>query len=1036
MNEYLLKAVIRLFAIVVKDRVTEENTGKLKNFLLNQVNEEEMDEYLEIFNTFSRSDQLQRHVNLKDDFMRPETQLYVEDWANVILICKHINTELTDFQKVILILRLLELVISDEPLTERQDIFIYYIGQTINISQDIIRLLTKFVTAREIRDFDDPHMLIIDDGKSKINKKSKHILRPNLKEGFIGVLYLKQVELYFIKYIGDHSVRLNGLSMSKGAIFVFPTGSNVRGDKLKAVYYSDVVSKFKSAGKTVSLTLTAENVKLKFKHGGVGLQNISISERSGSLVGIMGASGSGKSTLIEVLNGKIRPTQGRVTINNIDVHNHPEKIEGIIGYVPQDDLLLEDLTVFQNLFFAAQLCLADKTEEEIMEVVNRTLLMLGIFDIKNLKVGTPLKRTISGGQRKRLNIGLELLREPSILFLDEPTSGLSSRDSENIMDLLKELTLKGKLVITALHQPSSDIFKLFDSLIILDVGGYQIYYGNPVEAVVYFRSIARLVQRDQGFCTLCGNVKVEQIFTIIEMRVVNEHGRLTNKRKIQPKDWADHYRKRFKPRKLTASSELPKTSFKIPKKWQQLKVFIKRDVLSKISNTQYLLVNFLEAPLLALIIGYFLKYREMFNPGTGQYIFYKNPNIPPYFFMSIIVALFIGLSISGEEIIKDRKILEREKFLNLSKGTYLASKIVILFVISAVQMVSYVIIADSLLQFVGMTVAWWLILFLTATFSNTIGLNISAAFDSVITIYILVPLILIPQLMFNGITISFEKLNPTISNVEKVPLLGDLMTSKWAYEAIMVNQFKKNAFERDFYPYDKGMANAGYKSNFYIPKLQTKLQICLNALTNKLPEDSIRQPLKLLKYELGKELALVGKNQLPVYDQLVPDKFDSATYKATSLFLRKLKRFYNNRYNKNERKKIELLEAYKRSGIGNEQLLELMHKYKNEQVSTIVKNTMDPVRILEYKNRLIRKINPIYQDPEPPKNPFNFRSQYYAPTKYFMGLYIDTYWFNLFIIVCMTALALVALYLDLLRKLIVWIGNSYEKLMFRTKKSP
>ena len=100
---------------------------------------------------------------------------------------------------------------------------------------------------------------------------------------------------------------------------------------------------------------------------------------------------------------------------------------------------------------------------------------------------SPLDKTISGGQRKRLNISLELIREPSVLFLDEPTSGLSSRDSENIMDLLKQLTLKGKLVFVVIHQPSSEIFKMFDKLIILDVGGYPIYYGNPVDSVIYFK---------------------------------------------------------------------------------------------------------------------------------------------------------------------------------------------------------------------------------------------------------------------------------------------------------------------------------------------------------------------------------------------------------------------------------------------------------------------------------------------------------------------------------------------------------------------
>ena len=128
-----------------------------------------------------------------------------------------------------------------------------------------------------------------------------------------------------------------------------------------------------------------------------------------------------------------------------------------------------------------------QTDNDVLEtLVNRTLEALGLTEAKDLKVGNPLQKTISGGQRKRLNIGLELLREPSVLFVDEPTSGLSSRDSENIMDLLKELSLRGKMVFVVIHQPSSDIFKMFDSLLILDKGGHQIYYGNLIAFIEQF----------------------------------------------------------------------------------------------------------------------------------------------------------------------------------------------------------------------------------------------------------------------------------------------------------------------------------------------------------------------------------------------------------------------------------------------------------------------------------------------------------------------------------------------------------------------
>ena len=160
------------------------------------------------------------------------------------------------------------------------------------------------------------------------------------------------------------------------------------------------------------------------------------------------------------------------------------------------------------------------------------LVNLGLTEIRNLRVGSPLQKTISGGQRKRLNIGLELLREPTVLFVDEPTSGLSSRDSENIMDLLKELSLRGKMIFVVIHQPSSDIFKMFDTLIIMDSGGFQIYYGNPVEAVVYFRDMINAANKNQGACPECGNINPEQIFSIIETKVVNDQARLSRPRAI------------------------------------------------------------------------------------------------------------------------------------------------------------------------------------------------------------------------------------------------------------------------------------------------------------------------------------------------------------------------------------------------------------------------------------------------------------------------------------------------------------------------
>jgi len=571
------------------------------------------------------------------------------------------------------------------------------------------------------------------------------------------------------------------------------------------------------------ISFKAENITHKFRTGNYGLRNVDIVESEGKLVGIMGSSGSGKSTLINVLNGNEIPTEGNVYINRINIHTEKEKIEGVIGYVPQDDLLIEDLTVFQNMFYSAKLCFKEKNDEEITELVENTLNDLGIFETKDLKVGNVLNKTISGGQRKRVNIGLELLREPIVMFVDEPTSGLSSNDSENIMDLLKELTLQGKLIFVVIHQPSSDIFKLFDSLLILDVGGYPIYYGNPVESITYFRNALQIIDKENAICLECGNVNTEQVFNIIERRLVNEIGSPTKERRYSAEHWNKIYKENTEFSNLADVHNEPKVSLHIPGIIAQIKIFVTRDFLSKLSNRQYMLINLLEAPLLAFILSAFLRY----YPGDGftpsNYIFYNNLNIPVYIFITIIVALFIGLTVSAEEIIRDRKILKRESFLHLSRFSYLASKLIILFGLSAIQSLSFLIVGNLVVEMHGLMLEFWLVTFSIFCFANVLGLNISSAFNSVITIYILIPILLIPQLLLSGVMVHFDELNPSFTNKTHVPLIGEVMAAKWAYEAMMVTQFKNNKYEKQFYLMDKVISTSDFKVVYYIPKLASKL---------------------------------------------------------------------------------------------------------------------------------------------------------------------------------------------------------------------
>ncbi|MEA3452226.1 MAG: ABC transporter permease, partial [Bacteroidota bacterium] len=498
------------------------------------------------------------------------------------------------------------------------------------------------------------------------------------------------------------------------------------------------------------------------------------------------------------------------------------------------------------------------------KIVIKVLKELDLYEIKDLKVGSPLKKFISGGQRKRLNIALELIRKPSILFADEPTSGLSSSDSEIVMSLFKDLTYKGKLVFVNIHQPSSDIYKLFDKIIIIDKGGYPVFYGNPVDAVVYFRKENKIANADDAICSTCGNINPEQVLDLVENKVVNEFGKLTNKRKFTPKKLYSLYNEHQKDSKTiidksyTEKQTLPKIMFDKASSIQQFIIFSTRNIIRKITNFQYILINLLEAPVLALILAFFSKYIKGTLENPNMYIFSENVNLPSFLFMAVTVALFMGLTVSAEEIIKDRRILRREKFLHLSHWAYLNSKIVFLFLLSGIQTFLFVIISNYVLEIHGLTFKFWIILFSAAFWGNIVGLLISSSLNSVVTIYISIPLILIPLLLFSGTIIDFTKLNKNFINEKYTPVIGDLMVSRWAFEALMVTQYTDNLYQKHFFDVEQKLENATYYSTTYYDRLDEIVKFLIKNKDNEDKVDIINKRFIILNHEIRKIEHLVN----------------------------------------------------------------------------------------------------------------------------------------------------------------------------------
>ncbi len=1018
MSESILMALMRLFAIIAnvnKGLISESSREIVRAYLSLQLNNELVSSYLDLYDEY-----LLFFDNKKSEGTNKENKRNSLNSVKVLMICHEINEQLEQKDKVVVLIRLFEFIGGDTEITDKELDFIKTVSDVFNISDEEYNDIKSYIIDGIDQIKEQRKLLTID---NKLTEKSAdrkmHIFDEHIN-GHIDILHVESTNTYLLKYDGIKTIYLNSLDVIPNRTYIFENGSVIKGHRITPIYYSDVAGRYILDDGAKKVVLTAKDIEFRFKNSKNGIHKFSFSEESGNMLGIMGGSGVGKSTLLNVLNGSLPLNSGQITINGYDLHTEKEKLNGVIGFVPQDDLLIEELTVFQNLYYNAKLCFSEFTQNEIEQVVEKILLNLDLVEIKELKVGSSLNKFISGGQRKRLNIALELMREPSILIVDEPTSGLSSQDSEMVMSLLKEQTIKGKLVLVNIHQPSSDIFKLFDKLLILDKGGYPVYYGHPIDSVVYFKRESMHVNASERECTSCGHLNPEQPLQIIETKMVNEYGKFTRVRKIAPEEWYKRFEEKLQPKiNINKSDEkipLPENKFSIPNKLKQFKIFSTRNLLSKLTNRQYLLINLLESPLLAVILGYFTKYVSGTAENHDAYIFMENENIPAYLFMCVIVALFIGLTVSAEEIIRDRKILKRESFLNLSWFSYLNSKIIILFIIAAIQSLSFVLVGNFILGIKWLNFNYFIIILSTMAAANLIGLNISSALNSVVTIYISIPFILVPQLLFSGVIVSFNKLHKHVMSEQYVPIIGDLMISRWSYEALAVNQFKNNKFEKNFFDIEQEISNYTFQSMFRLQELQMRVDKCMKSIKeNKQNNEKFINNIIVLRNEFEIFNKQVPNIKFTAFNELKPNKFTLKTGEQATIYIDNLKKYYRKKtYIANQQKDKIFTQLIEK--LGSEDLVKkLKNDYYNNRLAEFVLNKNEIKKIVETSNHtLFQMKDPIFHKPE---NRFG-RAHFYAPEKTFFGLTIDTVWFNIAVIWAATIIMYILLIFNVLKRVV------------------
>ena len=585
-------------------------------------------------------------------------------------------------------------------------------------------------------------------------------------------------------------------------------------------------------------SLEVNDVSQRFTNNDIGLEGVSFAVNRGEMVCVMGASGSGKSTLLRVLAGQLGPTAGQVLLNDLPLYSNLDALKRYISYIPQEDAFDEHLTIGENLQFAAAIRSPHLSRRDRTRRLEGKLIELGLNERRDSIVGSPIKKTLSGGERKRLNIGLDMIGSADVYLFDEPTSGLSSKDSEHVIEIIRGMA-HNKIIIVTIHQPSSKLFQMFHKAILLDKGGRLVFFGTPSDMLRYFAEAEHQHQfgADLGACPSCGTTRPEFIFDVLETPLrdlsgdiiyeENNRGQLIAARRYSPEFWRDKYEafrliqdvKHVSLRKEPPAALPPAPSRKQRQpmrwhdEWTQLRTLLRRSFMSKLRNRANLIITIGVAPVLALLIATILRYSD-----SGHYDFASAYHIPTFLFLSLIVAMFLGLTNSADDIIRDRAVLQRERNLNVRLSYYVFAKTVSLGVFALAQCVLFALIANYLLEIRGMFWIYLGVLFMTAMGGVALGLVISSLVADPKTAANIVPLVLIPQIIMGGALIKYEDMNRNLALVYtftrwfhehpnsdeskkmdsklQVPFVCEFIAMRWSYEELVVAQAKLNPLTR------------------------------------------------------------------------------------------------------------------------------------------------------------------------------------------------------------------------------------------------
>jgi len=561
--------------------------------------------------------------------------------------------------------------------------------------------------------------------------------------------------------------------------------------------------------------LQVENLIHDFGPDSRALDHLNFEVKRGEMLCIIGPSGSGKSTLLAVLSGQRKPTRGEVKLNGIPLYEHREQLVPFIAHMPQEEALNPQLTVREHLRHAMTIRRPALSLAENERRVDSMLAELGLQSIARRRVGAPGEKTISGGERSRLNLGLDLGSRAEVFLFDEPISGLSSKDSEHVAETLRSLA-REKIVIASLHRPGAPVLRLFDKVLLLDSGGRLAYFGTPVGMVGYFRDACDELAISHPSVHAKAPLGADFVFDVLETPLsgIGAGSGSGAARRFPSSFWQERFEsvallKSLLPQDTGPSSRLgehkPGDRLPVPPQPTRrfravMAVFLThfyRSLFSKIRNRGTIYSTLLEAPILAALIAITLR-----SSPKGPYDFSTALHIPAYLFLSVTVAMFLGLTNSATEVLRDRAVLRRERNCQPSGTSYVIAKFVALGIVASMQCFTYIVVGNHFLEIRGMLVDHWLWMTFTAWAGTAMALVVSSLVRTERAALTAVPLLLVPQMLLAGALVPYREMNRGLFENAGItrerggsPVPANIMPLRYAYEAMVVSQATRNPFE-------------------------------------------------------------------------------------------------------------------------------------------------------------------------------------------------------------------------------------------------